>query len=67
MDPDLTLAEIVSLLASKGWMVTSPIDVVSLRYKVRICVFHMLYSFVEIERLGPKDFHITPFRHKDKT
>jgi hypothetical protein len=67
IDLDLTTAEIVTLLDSKGWMVSSPIDGVFLQHKVRISVLHTLYSFVEIERLGPKDFKITPFRYKDKT
>jgi hypothetical protein len=66
MNFDLTLAEILGLLRKDGWHVPTPVDGVYVgNNTVRVRVLDLTCSFVQIERIGPDDFKITPY--KDKT
>jgi hypothetical protein len=67
MDLDLTLAEIETLLTKEGWHFTIPLEGLFVGNTVRLLVFHLKYSFVQVERLGPDEFKITPFTYRNKT
>jgi hypothetical protein len=67
MDLDLTTTEIETLLKEEGWHFTTPLEGFFKGNTVRVLVFHLKYSWVQVERIGPDEFKITPFTYKDKT
>jgi hypothetical protein len=44
-----------------------PLEGLFIGNTVRTLVFHLKYSFVQLERIGPDEFKITPFTYRDKT